>query len=318
MDPQPPAPAWQVWLRRRLVPVLVAAWICSTLGWLSFVLPWWAELFSHFALHGFLSAVLLGIGLAVVRSWRGTTAAVILALIHLGFLAPAWIPTAATPTDGRDLHLMVANVLTSNPDRGPTIALGRDADLIALVEVDATWIADLTAGWPDHVLVAAEAREDNFGCALWVRRGIEATAKVETFAPFDLPAIFVQVAGIEISLIHPPPPISAEYAAARNDMLRSVADWSGSISDVPHLVIGDLNCTPWSPRLLHLLWAGGLHDTRRGRGNQASWPTALGPLGIPIDHILTSDPDLISERRLGSPTGSDHRPILARIRVPAR
>ena len=79
------------------------------------------------------------------------------------------------------------------------------------------------------------------------------------------------------------------------------------------MVVGDLNCTPWSPHFRRLLRDAGLRDVARGRGLEPTWyPTSL-PLGIPIDHVLVSDEIGVANRELGSDLGSDHRPVRVEI-----
>jgi endonuclease/exonuclease/phosphatase (EEP) superfamily protein YafD len=107
-------------------------------------------------------------------------------------------------------------------------------------------------------------------------------------------------------VVHPPPPVSAEYAAARDAMLAEIATWAVQ-QDGSVLVLGDVNCTPWSPVFRKLLQAGNLRDTRRGVGNAATWPSGFGRFGIPLDHALVRA--ATSHRRVLAPIGSDHLPI---------
>jgi endonuclease/exonuclease/phosphatase (EEP) superfamily protein YafD len=56
-----------------------------------------------------------------------------------------------------------------------------------------------------------------------------------------------------------------------------------------------------------------LRDTRAGFGIQASWPTQIPPLGIPLDHCLVSPELVVLDRRLGPAVGSDHRPVILEL-----
>jgi endonuclease/exonuclease/phosphatase (EEP) superfamily protein YafD len=76
------------------------------------------------------------------------------------------------------------------------------------------------------------------------------------------------------------------------------------------LLAGDLNATAWSHSFQELTRTSGLLDSQQGFGLQPSWPASLLPLGIPIDHALHTSGLCVIKRRLGSPTGSDHRPII--------
>ncbi len=92
----------------------------------------------------------------------------------------------------------------------------------------------------------------------------------------------------------------AEYAATRPRLL----------------VLGDLNTTPWSAEM-HRLEAAGLTQARRGRGILPSWaldPWHLPPFVLPIDHVLTRGPVVVESLSLLPWSGSDHRPLRARVR----
>ena len=106
--------------------------------------------------------------------------------------------------------------------------------------------------------------------------------------------------------VHVYPPVSREASAAcATKQLEPVCPPG---DDVPHacVVAGDLNCTSWSPRFVRFSATSGLRDTRAGWGLQATWPTWMIPLMIPIDHCLIT-PDLaVSDRHLTRPLGSDH------------
>jgi endonuclease/exonuclease/phosphatase (EEP) superfamily protein YafD len=90
----------------------------------------------------------------------------------------------------------------------------------------------------------------------------------------------------------------------------------------PKILIGDLNCGPWSPAFSNLL-SGGLHDSEQGFGPQPSWPARTGrvvenipiPPLIPIDHVLVSDDICVVQRQTGPPMQSDHVPVFVRIRI---
>lgn len=235
------------------------------------------------------------------------------ALGALAHLAPvlAWLPPAS-PSAPSELRLLVANVLTGNQEHRRLLDLVAEErpDVVALLEVDATWLAALAplAGTYPHRVV--EPRDDNFGIALLSRRPLGAAAIVE-LGPFELPVIDARVEGafpVRIVVAHPPPPISAAHAEARDAILVEVA--ARVAGDPRAVVVGDLNCTPWVAPFRRLLRDGALRDSRIGQGNQASWPTRLGPLGIPIDHALVGPAVGIGGRRLGPSIGSDHRPLL--------
>jgi endonuclease/exonuclease/phosphatase (EEP) superfamily protein YafD len=80
-------------------------------------------------------------------------------------------------------------------------------------------------------------------------------------------------------------------------------------------VVGDLNATPWSPRLQALLADARLVDSQVGHGLQPSYPAARGRLGLTIDHILHTREPTTVERELGPNFASDHRMVHARLEL---
>jgi endonuclease/exonuclease/phosphatase (EEP) superfamily protein YafD len=115
---------------------------------------------------------------------------------------------------------------------------------------------------------------------------------------------------------HPLPPGSAEYSRLRNDQLRALAAKVRE-SNVPTIVLGDLNATPWSPYFRELLRASGLRNTSQGRGLYGSWPAGL-PIGrIPLDHCLVSPSLHVMDKQLGPQVGSDHLPVVIDLQIPA-
>jgi len=102
----------------------------------------------------------------------------------------------------------------------------------------------------------------------------------------------------------------------RDTVLRRAKQWADEQSD-PHLVIGDLNTTPWSYAFSILTGDGGLVSTLDGWGNQGTWPTSIPTLGmIPIDHCLISEGLVCVDRRIGDEIGSDHLPLLVTLAMP--
>jgi len=79
------------------------------------------------------------------------------------------------------------------------------------------------------------------------------------------------------------------------------------------VLIGDLNTTPWTSQFQNLIKASNLRDSQLGFGVQASFPTFVSFLQIPIDHCLVSDRIVVLERHPGPNLGSDHLPVIIRL-----
>ena len=91
------------------------------------------------------------------------------------------------------------------------------------------------------------------------------------------------------------------------------------------VLVGDLNATAGSPLFGELVERSGLRDARRGYGRQPTWVPAralsrwpcwlTAPVALDLDHVLIGTALEVLEHRVGPPIGSDHRPVLVRLRV---
>jgi endonuclease/exonuclease/phosphatase (EEP) superfamily protein YafD len=290
---------------------------------------WWvADLASHFAVYYTLAGGGLLI-VAVLMRRRVRSGLALGVLIVNGVLVwPVFVPTSTPVVPGQPvLKMALINVLHKNRDsaRVREFLNGCDADLVIVQEVDPWW--DRVLRDMDTPYRVAESRpgEGSFGMSLLVREALGDGSDVmlqdvrilefaDGFEGEERPAIqaTLLLGGRRIQLlgIHPPPPVSARHTALRDAVLRRAKQWSKEQTD-PHIVIGDLNTTPWSYAFSILTGDGELISTQNGWGNQGTWPTRLPmPLLLPIDHCLTSGEWVCLDRWIGPPTGSDHLPLL--------
>ena len=190
-----------------------------------------------------------------------------------------------------------------------------DADVILLMEVNETWMNSLQPLRANYSQVIAAPREDNFGIALFSRLPLT-NSEVMELGKAEVPSIaatiFVGREQVFLLGTHPLPPGSTTYAHLRNEQFREIATLIHS-RNVPAIVLGDLNCTPWSPYFTDLLRDSGLKNVSPRRGLFGSWPAGLPLARIPLDHGLVS-PTI--EKRTGPPVGSDHLPLILELQIP--
>lgn len=280
-------------------------------------LDWRLDLASHFRV---VYAVLAGLALALAAALRRrgwVAVAALLLVAELSQVAPLWL--AGRSEAGADaLRLVHFNVLTQNPRKADAIAwIARaGADVVLVEEVDPAWAAAL-ADVPGYAPAAVVPRADNFGLALLVRHGLSDMV-IRTW-PEELvrgvPALAAELAvgGRRIALlgVHTLPPVSRDYAGARDAALAGVAAWAlaqRAAGRVP-VVLGDLNASPFSAPLRRLVADAGLVDSQRGFGHQASWPVGRPFPLIAIDHCLHDPALTATARALGPDLGSDHLPL---------
>jgi endonuclease/exonuclease/phosphatase (EEP) superfamily protein YafD len=197
----------------------------------------------------------------------------------------------------------------------------RIPDVIALVEVDKKWINGIepaTRRYPYNKVVL-----EGPGLAVYSLFPIE-KCEVRYFGRSHHPRIIatlrVGAREIQILIAHPTTPQTDTGFEERNQEISIIQNEISQMTS-PKILIGDLNCGPWSPVFEKLL-SSGLRDSQQGFGPQPSWPARTGrvfkgipvPPLVPIDHILIS-PDLCVTNRIAGPAlESDHLPVFARVK----
>lgn len=233
--------------------------------------------------------------------------------------ALAFAPLYAAPQEVEEpggLKVLVANVHTHNQsfDRVAAFIRAERPDIVGLLEVNRAWVDELSRALAGFTQCEMRPRSDNFGLLLCSHRPFEVEVIDEWGPPSLLATIGAEPGALQVLLTHPVPPMSAGGSARRNAQLVGLGSrlWSSRA-----IVLGDLNATPWSRAYQTLCAPSNLQSGRHGRGLQSSWPTYYPPpMRIPIDHVLHT-PDLhVLEHRLGPDVGSDHFPVVARLRVP--
>jgi endonuclease/exonuclease/phosphatase (EEP) superfamily protein YafD len=273
------------------------------------------EVTTHFRVHYAAGLFLSVIVYAAVRRFRWAAVFAVFALLNAATLAPRFIPREAAPEGAPELKLLLSNVLTSNRDHASllTLVAREKPDLIALLEVNDRWVTALGPLSAEYAYSRRDSRPDNFGIALFSRLPLT-EVKTIYLGPAEVPSIRATLTfggrPITVLATHPVPPGNPENLFLRDQHLTAIARWS-SASPTPALVIGDLNCTPWSPAFGRLLKDGALLDT--GRGLTPTWPVKPWWLRIPLDHCLASPSFLVADHHRGPDIGSDHFPIIVTL-----
>jgi len=283
-------------------------------------LGWPFELFAHFRVQYAAAALLL----AVLLGWQRRAVPTVLALVLAGWhaLPGAQMLLAATPTTGCAgpvVTVAAANVLYSNSQREPLLDWleTRPADIVILQEVTEAWARDLAArtAYPNQHLLP---REDAYGIGVLSRWPLEAVSPVD-LAGDGLPSItgvaLVGTQRVRFLGMHTRWPVVPSLARLRDEALRGAADLAQA-SDLPMVMLGDLNVTPDSPAFERLLHSSALRDALAGRQWRPTWQADFWPLALRIDHILVSPGMCVEQASVGPPVGSDHLPVLARLRLP--
>ncbi|ADZ69642.1 endonuclease/exonuclease/phosphatase family protein [Polymorphum gilvum] len=159
------------------------------------------------------------------------------------------------------------------------------------------------------------------------RRGIDPAVPgvLREVAHREFLDIELDVAGrpVRIVAIHPASPRGARLWEARQAYYRHLSEalrGPAAGTDLPTILIGDWNLSPWSAHFRALLKAGGLkaafpdtipQTTRYFADYRLRWL-----LGAPVDHVAVSPGLGVDRVGIGPDIGSDHLPLLVDIALP--
>ncbi len=309
------------WPRRRWLEALLLVGLTPIAGITVLVLSGIdnraVDLLAQFTAPALIATVLLTVALGLLRmkfsAGFGVLTSVLLALA----VWPQWFPEASAPDpDAANVRVYSANLFYLNND---TARIRRsieaaDADIVVLIELasdPSLNIDQLLEGYPHR---AASMRLDQ---TRGPSRSVIASRwplTVQADPPDGLHSVAatvrtplgpVNVVGVHLTR---PWPFQHSWGQISQTMALEVIV---ERLDGPVVVAGDLNSVSSARIGKQIQRDIGL---RPARGFPGTWPGGLpSALGITIDQVYAS-PDLaFVSRRLGRPTGSDHRPVVTEI-----
>ena len=296
--------------------VAVAPW----LGWLH----WSIDLLACFAVQAFAALLAATVALAIGRKWRTAATFLLFAAVAGAATVPDWLRPDNSPHSGESaprLKVLSLNLLKSN-DQGGDAALEVvrrwQPDVIWLVEYTPAWQRLLRAGLPDFPHRLERPDLGSFGAAMYSRHPFVVADLVpggHEWSPFGRAVVQTPHGPIGILGVHPPPPLpSAAKIEERDRGLAAIPQW---LERMPprRIVLGDFNATPWNEAFVAMRQRCGL-SLGSTRWWLPSWPDPLPALlRVPIDHVLVAGDLVVEHAELGASIGSDHRPLLATIRL---
>lgn len=269
---------------------------------------WVLDLFTHFHWQYAVISLLALLWLGFRRRWLQAGAA-LATLLFSAFLLTG-DRQIADFKDGR-MRVVSLNVLAGLENKEPAIEWMRKsgADVLLLYEVDGGWAAALQSSlkseYPHQFI---ELRSDNFGVAALSRVTMEAELVQGPNSITTSVQAKVSMDGQPLLLlgIHPVPPMGEAWATARDNQMTDLARHVAA-QDLPVLVAGDFNASPWSVGVRLLRTGNSLGFRAAFPMTRPTW-MARSIFAIPIDLVMTTPQIGIVEREVGPDVGSDHRP----------
>lgn len=217
-----------------------------------------------------------------------------------------------------DLTLLAANVEMTNPDRRALSALINDIqpDVIFLMETDQAWVDEISTTLSDYT-VTAEPKDNYYGL-MFATKLTARSVEVVYITDDDTPSLLAELETEDGRIfrflgLHPRPPVPGEDTVARDDQLTYAARF-GHVEDTDLIVMGDFNDVVWSRKSQYFKRVGGFLDPRLGRGFISSFHAKYPFLRFPIDHFFVTAGVVVSAFFRGPHIGSDHFPMIARVR----
>ena len=241
----------------------------------------------------------------------------------LAALASRAVPGRPVPRTDDDLVILNLNVLRGGADTGQlATAIGREApDFVVLPESGHAFRDKLMPlvdglGYRSWVSVGPDVRESRGMTLLASLRAGDLHVEIGDDMRYrHLRATGGVLGRRSLFAVHATAPRDRERTAAWREDLAVVSRWCRA--RVAPIVAGDLNAT-----LDHSALRATRHGCRSaatgtGRGLAATYPSSLPrALGIQIDHVFVPSGTTTSRFEVMDVAGSDHRAVLAQVRLP--
>ncbi|MFD2907591.1 endonuclease/exonuclease/phosphatase family protein [Flavobacterium ardleyense] len=212
--------------------------------------------------------------------------------------------------------LMIANVYQDNTNyKGCLKEISKtNPDLVLLLETDSKWEKETAILKDDFPYSIKVPLENTYGMLLYSKLALE-DSTIKYLVEDTIPSIHTKIVipnkkRIQLYAVHPTPPVPTENPTSmeRDKELLLIADLAKE-SELPVVVIGDLNDVAWSFTTKLFLKMSGLLDPRRGRGFFNTFHAHYPFLRFPLDHAFISvDLKLKKIKRLNN-FSSDHFPM---------
>lgn len=276
----------------------------------------WVDILAQFTAPALAAAVAITAACLALRLWPAAATGALAGLVLLIAAWPQWTPPQGRPAPGSPVvRVYSANLWARNTDveamRRSIVAA--DADIVILVELGdapAGRIDALLAGYPHR---AIQRRVDRPSGA--ARSVIASRHPIRARLPEPADGLSTIGAVVDTPLgplnvfgVHLTRPWPFQYQWGQITQVIALAERRRAAPDLPVIAAGDFNSVS-TARIgrqvkadMKLIPASGWPGT---------WPAVVPAFaGMTIDQVWRS-PDLaILSRRLGRPTGSDHRPVV--------
>lgn len=313
-----------------LILLLATALVAVTVLPVSATHHWWVRMWDFPRVQIAVGLLLVGIlSLVLLEGWLrwGVTLAMLACLVPqlqrirpFTPLARREVHLASPRGDGNEVTLLAANVLMEN-DRHDLvrelIAL-HDPDVVLLMETDAAWVEGVRPALAGYPTVLTESRVEYYGMVFATRLPAD-RAEIIHLTPDETPSLVAELRTPGGRLfhfvgLHPQPPVPGVDTDERDAQMLYAARFARR-TDVPLITMGDFNDAAWSHTSRLFKHYGQYLDPRIGRGLYASFHAKNPLIRCAIDQLFITEEVAVVSFQLGERIGSDHFPVIARVRI---
>ncbi|CAM3410418.1 endonuclease/exonuclease/phosphatase family protein [Aequorivita lipolytica] len=229
--------------------------------------------------------------------------------------------SATNSQKDRRVKILTANVLQKNENNHKLVALIKNlnADIMVFTEADSLWQKAINKGLGKKYAYSVELPLSNtYGMLLYSKYEL-IDPEIKFMVTDTIPSIhtkFKMPTGelIQLYAIHPTPPMPQENPLSTDrDAEMMLTARLARESEIPVIVIGDLNDIPWSDTSKLFKNTAELLDIRIGRGFYSTYNAEKTLLRWPLDHIYVTPEFRVSDIRVEEAIDSDHFPYYASL-----
>jgi len=300
---------------KRFLQLLILALLTAQIAVFLARTHWFLELFTHYPHYYAITATLLIPFLTWKRMWKSTIIIALILSINLATISPYLESKSPDLTQTPNISILASNFLYKNTEFGEFSELidKEDPDIFIIHEASTLWQKDPKSQYQDYPY--QEGTEERGIHGIFLASKIPGTYREIPLGSHTGLEFQPETYDFKILAVHPEAPITAAYAEERNAQFADITTYTQN-SSTPVIIIGDFNCTPFSPHFQDLLATTLLRDARLGFGFIPTWHAHNPLFRIPIDHALVSPEIDVLDFRTTQKITSDHWPILAKISLP--
>ncbi len=253
-------------------------------------------------------------GSVVLRRWREAVAAALIVVVFGAQVLPRTI--AGSTPDGDRLVVMTVNVYHGLADPMPLIRRVKP-DLVSVQELTPEAVARLDAAGIARELPyrALRPQPGASGTGLYARFPLTDAGGLDTATTFDMARATLRTPRhtVDVVSVHTAPPLPGDPVSRWHQDFRLLPEGRRSL----RILAGDFNAT-LDHRTLRRLVGTGYRDAAAaaGAGLVPTWPNGHPLPPVTIDHVLVSDEAAAENVEVYDVPGSDHRALVARLRLP--